>query len=181
MLSDLLGLTIDKGDLNKSSPSPVVGTLKKTATNYLAIGRMANDLKLIRLNFSRWLAISGVKVKGTPDAHFLKDDERSKKFNVLREKFLGSKISKASQDGTSSNKGWAKSLLEKYVVYRVARPLERKLAAAVLKKYKKLTWIRKFMKFKTKLLSSLAGIVGKLNIKKMFMDWFRKNANKIIK
>lgn len=181
MLSDLLGLTIDKGDLNKSSPSPVVSNLKKTAINYVAIGRMANDLKLIRLNFSRWLAISGVKVKGTPDTHFLKDDERSKKFNVLREKFLGSKISKASQDGTNGNKGSAKSLLRKYVEYRVERKVERKLAAAVLKKYKKLTWIRKFMKFKRKLLSSLKSIVGKLNIKKMFMDWFRKNASKIIK
>jgi GH24 family phage-related lysozyme (muramidase) len=181
MLSDLLGLTIDKGDLNKSSPSPVVSTLKKTAINYLAIGKMANDLKLIRLNFSRWLAIEGIKVKGTPDAHFLKDDERSKKFNVLREKYLGSKISKASQDGTHSNKGWVKSLMEKYINYRVERPLERKLAAAALKKLKKLTWIRKFMKFKRKLLSSLKSIMGKLNVKKMFMDWFRKNASKIIK
>ena len=69
MLSDLLGLTIDKGDLNKSSPSPVVGALKKTAINYLAIGKMAEELKLVKLNFSRYLAMEGVKVKGTPDMH----------------------------------------------------------------------------------------------------------------
>ena len=62
MLSDLLGLTIDKGNLNKKSPSPVTNSLKKTAINYLAIGRMAEDLKLIRLNFSRWLAIEGVQI-----------------------------------------------------------------------------------------------------------------------
>lgn len=181
MLSGLLGLTIDKGDLNKSSPSPVANTLKKTAINYLAIGRMANDLKLIRLNFSRWLAIEGVRVRGTPDANVLKDDELSKKFNVQREKYLNSKVSKLSQDATSGNKGLVKNLMGKYIDYKVGRKVERKIAAAVLKKYKKLTWIRKFMKFKRKLIADVNKLLGKLNIKKMFMDWFKKNSSKIIK
>jgi lysozyme len=181
MLSGLLGLTIDKGDLNKSSPSPVANTLKKTAINYLAIGKMANDLKLIRLNFSRWLAIEGVKVRGTPDANMLKEDELSKKFNVQREKYLNSKVSKVSQDGTGGNKGLAKTLLSKYVNYKVSRSIERKIAASVLKRYKKLTWIRNFVRFKKKLLSKLNGLLSKLNIKKMFMEWFRKNVSKIMK
>lgn len=181
MLSGLLGLTIDKGDLNKSSPSPVTNTLKKTAINYLAIGRMANDLKLIRLNFSRWLAIEGVKVRGTPDANVLKEDELSKKFNVQREKYLNSKVSKVSQDGTGGNKGLAKTLLSKYVNYKVSRSIERKVAASILKRYKKLTWIRNFVRFKKKLLSKLNDLLSKLNIKKMFIEWFRKNVSKIMK
>ena len=181
MLSGLLGLTIDRGDLNKSSPSPVANTLKKTAINYLAIGKMANDLKLIRLNFSRWLAIEGVKVRGTPDVNMLKEDELSKKFNVQREKYLNSKVSKVSQDGTGGNKGLAKTLLSKYVNYKVSRSIERKVAASVLKRYKKLTWIRNFVRFKKKLLSKLNGLLSKLNIKKMFMEWFRKNVSKIMK
>lgn len=180
MLSDLLGLTIDKGNLNKKSPSPVTSSLKKTATNYLAIGRMAEDLKLIRLNFSRWLAMEGVKVRGTPDMHMLKEDELSKKFGVMREKYFRSKVKLASADGTSGNKGWAKNLLEKYVGYKIGRKIERNLAAAVLKKYKKLTWIRKLVQLKKKIKVFINRILSKLNIKKMLADWIKQNYKKFI-
>jgi lysozyme len=111
----------------------------------------------------------------------LKEDELSKKFNVQREKYLNSKVSKVSQDGTGGNKGLAKTLLSKYVNYKVSRSIERKVAASVLKRYKKLTWIRNFVRFKKKLLSKLNGLLSKLNIKKMFMEWFRKNVSKIMK
>jgi len=181
MLSDLLGLTIDKGDLNKSSPSPVVGALKKTAINYLAIGKMAEELKLVKLNFSRYLAMEGVKVKGTPDMHLLKDDERAKKFNVLREKYVSSKISPGAKDGTSGNKGWAKTLVAAFIGYKVSRKFERNLTAAVLKRYRKLTAIRKLIRFKRKVMSGLKNLLGKLNIKKMFLEWFKKNTSKIMK
>ena len=181
MLSNLLGLTIDKGDLNKSSPSPVVSTLKKTAINYLAIGKMAEDLKLIKLNFSRYLAMEGVKVRGTPDMHFLKDDERTKKFNVLREKQVQSKMSAGAKDGTSGNKGWAKTLIAGFIAYKVGRKFERNLTASVLKRYRKLTAIRKLIRFKRKIVVGLNKLLGKLNIKKMFMDWFKTNSQKIMK
>jgi len=181
MLSNLLGLTIDKGDLNKSSPSPVVSTLKKTAINYLAIGKMAEDLKLIKLNFSHYLAMEGVKVKDTPDMHFLKDDERTKKFNVLREKHVQSKMSAGAKDGTSGNKGWAKNLIKGFINYKVTKKFERNLSAAILKKYRKLTLIRKMIRFKRKLTIGLNKLLGKLNIKKMFLDWFKTNSQKILK
>ena len=103
MISEILGLSINQKVLNKKSSSRVVSTLQKTATNYLAIGRMAEDLKLIRLNFSRWLAMEGVKVKGTPDAHMLKEDELAKKFGVMREKYVSSKSPKAARDGANGN------------------------------------------------------------------------------
>ena len=180
MLSNLLGLTIDKGDLNKKSPSPVTNSLKKTAINYLAIGKMAEDLKLIRLNFSRWLAIEGVRVRGTPDMHMLKEDELSKKFGVMREKYFRSKVKLASADGTSGNKGWAKNLLEKYIGYKIGRKIERNLAAAVLKKYKKLTWIRKLVQLKKKIKVFINRILSKLNIKKMLADWIKQNYKKFI-
>lgn len=181
MLSNLLGLTIDRGDLNKSSPSPVVSTLKKTAINYLAIGKMAEDLKLIKLNFSRYLAMEGVKVRGTPDMHFLKDDERTKKFNVLREKHVQSKMSAGAKDGTSGNKGWTKTLIAGFIGYKFRRQIERNLSAAILKKYRKLTLIRKMARFKRKLVIGINKLLGKINIKKMFLDWFKTNSQKILK
>lgn len=181
MLSNLLGLTIDKSDLNKSSPSPVVSTLKKTAINYLAIGKMAEDLKLIKLNFSRYLAMEGVKVRGTPDMHFLKDDERTKKFNVLREKQVQSKISAGAKDGTSGNKGWAKTLIAGFIGYKVSRKFERNLSASVLKRYRKLTAIRQLIRFKRKIIIGLKKLLDKINIKKMFLDWFKTNKDKIMK
>jgi thiamine biosynthesis protein ThiC len=103
MIAQILGLSINQKVLKKSgsSSSPVIKSLEKTALNYLAIGKMASDLTLIKFNFSRWLAIEGVKVTGKTDAHFLKEDERAKKFNVLREKFVNSKVSKKSKDGVN--------------------------------------------------------------------------------
>ena len=180
MLSDLLGLTIDKDDLNKSSPSPVVKSLKKTATNYLAIGKMAEDLKLIKLNFSRWLAMEGVKVRGTPDTHLLKEDELAKKFSNLREKYTKSKVSLAARDGTSGNKGWTKNLLIGFIGYKFKNKLERTAAAAVLKKIRKLTIIRKLASFKRKIINGIKGILKKLDLKKYFLSWFKKNAKLII-
>ncbi len=176
MLSNLLGLTIDKGDLNKTSPTPVVNTLKKTATNYLAIGKMAEDLKVIKLNFSRYLASQGVKVRGTPDMHFLKDDERAKKFNVLREKYTQSKLSKG--EGGGSGLG---SILTGLVGYKFRRTIERKVTAAVLKRYRKMTAIRQLVRFKRKLMSGLNKLLAKINIKKIFSEWFSKNSSKILK
>lgn len=181
MLSNLLGLTIDKGDLNKSSPSPVVSTLKKTAINYLAIGKMAEDLKLIKLNFSRYLAMEGVKVRGTPDAHFLKDDERTKKFNVLREKYAQSKISAGAKDGTSGNKGWTKILIAGLIGYKFRKKIQRNLTAVILKQYRKQTTIRQLARLKRKVMSKLNALLGKLNLKKMFLEWFKNNSQKIIK
>ena len=181
MISEILGLSISQKVLNKKSSSTVVSTLQKTATNYVAIGRMAEDLKLIRLNFSRWLAIEGVKVRGTPDAHMLKEDELGKKFGVLREKYVKSKVTKGAQDGTNSNKGWARNLLEKYVGYKVSRKLERKLAASILKRYKNLTTIRKLVRLKRKFNIIVNKLLEKINVKKMFKDWFKQNSQKIIK
>ena len=181
MLSNLLGLTIDKGDLNKSSPSPVVSTLKKTAINYLAIGKMAEDLKLIKLNFSRYLAMEGVKVRGTPDAHFLKDDERTKKFNVLREKYAQSKISAGAKDGTSGNKGWTKILIAGLIGYKFRKKIQRNLTAVILKQYRKQTTIRQLARLKRKIMSKLNALLGKLNLKKIFLEWFKNNSQKIIK
>jgi hypothetical protein len=128
--------------------------------------------------------MEGVKVKGTPDMHLLKDDERAKKFNVLREKYVGSKISPGAKDGTSGNKGWAKTLIAGFIRQKYKdklRPLERKLAAAILKRYRKLTAIRKLIRFKRKVMSGLKNLLGKLNIKKMFLEWFKKNTSKIMK
>jgi GH24 family phage-related lysozyme (muramidase) len=181
MISEILGLSISQKVLNKKSSSSVVSTLQKTATNYIAIGRMAEDLKLIRLNFSRWLAIEGVRVRGTPDAHMLKEDELGKKFSVLREKFVKSKVSKDSQDGTNKNKGWAKNLLEKYINYKIERRIERKITASILKKYKNLTVIRKLVRLHKKVLKVINKLLPKINIKKMFKDWFKKNSQKLIK
>ena len=181
MISDILGLSINEKVLNKKSNSSVVSTLEKTATNYIAFGRMASDLKLIRLNFSRWLAMEGVKVRGTPDAHLLKEDELTKKFGVLREKYTQSKVTKVAQDGTSGNKGVVRTLLEKYIDYKIERKVERKVAAAVLKRYKKLTTVRKIIRLKKKLLSIVNNLLSKINIKKMFTEWIKRNINRFIK
>lgn len=181
MISDILGLSINQKVLNKKSPSSVVKTFEKTATNYIAIGRMAEDLKLIRLNFSRWLAMEGVKVRGTPDMHMLKEDELTKKFGVLREKYTKSKVTRAAQDGTSGNRGWAKSLLEKYINYKIERKIQRKITAAILNRTRKFTTIRKLIRLKKKLSIIVNRLLDKINIKKMFMTWAKKNYNTIIK
>ena len=153
----------------------------KTATNYIAIGRMAEDLKLIRLNFSRWLAMEGVKVRGTPDMHMLKEDELTKKFGVLREKYTQSKVTRAARDGTEDKKGLGRKLLDAYIGYKIARPLERKIAASVLKRYKKLTTVRKLVRLKRKILVAVNKLLEKINIKKMFKEWVKKNFKKFIK
>lgn len=181
MISEILGLSINQKVLNKKSSSRVVSTLQKTATNYLAIGRMAEDLKLIRLNFSRWLAMEGVKVKGTPDAHMLKEDELAKKFGVMREKYVSSKSPKATRDGASGNSGLSKLLMARYLTKKFTVKLERKLAASILKRYKKMTAVRKLVRIKRKFLSLVKGLLNKLNIKKLFGEWFKKNVSKIIK
>ena len=180
MIAQILGLSINQKVLNKggSSSSPVVKSLQKTALNYLAIGKMASDLTLIKFNFSRWLAIEGVKVTGKTDAHFLKDDERVKKFNVLREKFVNSKVSKKSKDGTDDNKGGMKTALLRYLTRKFTRPLERNITAAVLKKLRKVTIVRTLMRIRRIILKSISTFLKKFNLKKMFVEWF--NANKKI-
>ena len=176
MLSNLLGLTIDKGDLNKKSPSPIINSTKKAAINYLAIGKMAEELKLIRSNFSEWLALEGVRVRDKPDMHMLKEDELTRKFGVMREKYFKSKVKLESRDGKSGLKGWAKHLLEMYV----ERKIERNLAARVLKRYKKLTTIRKLVKLHNKFKKAVNKILSKLNLKKMLVRWIKANYKKFI-
>ena len=180
MIAQILGLSINQKVLNKSgsSSSPVVKSLEKTALNYLAIGKMASDLTLIKFNFSRWLAIEGVKVTGQTDARFLKEDERAKKFNVLREKFVNSKVSKKSKDGTDDNKGALKSLFLRYTTRRFTRGIERNITAAVLKKIRKVTILRKLLRIRRIILKSISTFLKKFNFKKMFVEWF--NANKKI-
>ena len=182
MIAQILGLSINQKVLKKSgsSSSPVIKSLEKTALNYLAIGKMASDLTLIKFNFSRWLAIEGVKVTGKTDAHFLKEDERAKKFNVLREKFVNSKVSKKSKDGTESNKGGMKTLFLRYVTRKFTRGIERNITAAVLKKTKKVTIIRKLMRIKRIILKSISTFLKKFNFKKMFVEWFKANKKIII-
>jgi lysozyme len=180
MIAQILGLSINQKVLNKSgsSSSPVVKSLQKTSLNYLAIGKMASDLTLIKFNFSRWLAIEGVKVTGQTDARFLKEDERAKKFNVLREKFVNSKVSKKSKDGTDDNKGALKGLFLRYTTRRFTRGTERNITAAVLKKLRKVTTLRKLLRIRRIILKSISTFLKKFNFKKMFIEWF--NANKKI-
>ena len=180
MIAQILGLSINQKVLNKSSgsSSPVVKSLQKTSLNYLAIGKMASDLTLIKFNFSRWLAIEGVKVTGQTDARFLKEDERAKKFNVLREKFVNSKVSKKSKDGTDDNKGALKILFLRYTTRKFTRGTERKITAAVLKKLRKVTTLRKLVRIRRIILKSISTFLKKFNFKKMFVEWF--NANKKI-
>jgi GH24 family phage-related lysozyme (muramidase) len=182
MIAQILGLSINQKVLKKSgsSSSPVIKSLEKTALNYLAIGKMASDLTLIKFNFSRWLAIEGVKVTGKTDAHFLKEDERAKKFNVLREKFVNSKVSKKSKDGTESNKGGMKTLLLRYVTRKFTRGIERNITAAVLKKLRKVTVLRKLLRIRRIILKSISTFLKKFNFKKMFIDWFKANKKIII-
>jgi lysozyme len=182
MIAQILGLSINQKVLKKSgsSSSPVIKSLEKTSLNYLAIGKMASDLTLIKFNFSRWLAIEGVKVTGKTDAHFLKEDERAKKFNVLREKFVNSKVSKKSKDGTESNKGGMKNVLLRYVTRKFTRGIERNITAAILKKTKKVTIIRKLMRIKRIILKSISTFLKKFNFKKMFVEWFKTNKKIII-
>lgn len=176
MISDILGLSINQKVLNKKSPSSVVSTLEKTATNYIAIGRMVEDLKLIRLNFSRWIAIEGAKVRGRPDMHMLKEDELTKKFNVQREKYSQSKVTRVG-GGTEDKKGLGRKLLELYI----ERKVERKIAARVLNFGRKFTTVRKFIRLKRKLLVIVNRLIGKINIKKMFMNWVKNNYKKFLK
>ena len=182
MIAQILGLSINQKVLKKSgsSSSPVIKSLEKTALNYLAIGKMASDLTLIKFNFSRWLAIEGVKVTGKTDAHFLKEDERAKKFNVLREKFVNSKVSKKSKDGTESNKGALKSLFLRYTTRRFTRGIERNITAAVLKKIRKVTILRKLLRIRRIILKSISTFLKKFNFKKMFVEWFKTNKKIII-
>ena len=183
MIAQILGLSINQKVLKKSgsSSSPVIKSLEKTSLNYLAIGKMASDLTLIKFNFSRWLAIEGVKVTGKTDAHFLKEDERAKKFNVLREKFVNSKVSKKSKDGTESNRGGMKIALLRYIITRkFTRGIGRNITAAILKKTKKVTIIRKLMRIKRIILKSISTFLKKFNFKKMFVEWFKTNKKIII-
>jgi len=182
MIAQILGLSINQKVLNKSgsSSSPVVKSLQKTSLNYLAIGKMASDLTLIKFNFSRWLGIEGVKVTGQTDARFLKEDERAKKFNVLREKFVNSKVSKKSKDGTDDNKGALKILFLRYTTRRFTRGTERNITAAVLKKLRKVTTLRKLIRIKRIILKSISTFLKKFNFKKMFIEWFNVNKKIII-
>ena len=105
MLAQILGLSISKKILNKTSTdktSPSLKKIKKTAVNFMAVTRAAKDLNVIRQNIIKLVEIYGGKAAEKEDAHYLKDDEREKKFKVLQEKFIKSQDS--SDDDPKSNK-----------------------------------------------------------------------------
>ena len=106
MLSEKLGLTISKKVLNKTSTkrtSPTVKKLQKTSLNFMAVSRIARDLNIIRQNIIKLVEIYGGKASENPDMHFLKDDERERKFKVLQDEFV--KKNTPSEDDENSSKG----------------------------------------------------------------------------
>ena len=107
MLAQILGLSISKKVLNKTSTdksSPSLKKIKKTAVNFMAVTRAAKDLNIIRQNIIKLVEIYGGKPTEKEDAHFLKDDERERKFKVLQEKFIKSQAPSEDDEGSSKGK-----------------------------------------------------------------------------
>ena len=176
MLSEKLGLSIKKSilnSLNSSSSNKVspASTIRKTAKNYLALGNIAQDLHIANLNFITYLNLSGGKAREKTDAHILSDDERTRKFGVLRQKFLGSFISKDSKDGLSQHRGKSLFALRYYLKKKFTKRFERKINARVMRQLRKISIVRKYFSFKRKVLKALADVLSKFNFKKMFMEW----------
>ena len=182
MLSEKLGLSIKKSILN-SSPSNKVSpasTIRKTAKNYLALGNIAQDLHIANINFITYLNLYGGKAREKTDAHILSDDERTRKFGVLRQKFLGSLISKDSKDGLSQHRGKSLFALRYYLKEKFTKRFERKINAKVLRQLRKIRIVRQYFSFKRKVLQALANVLSKFNFKKLIFNWIKTNYSKII-
>lgn len=176
MLSEKLGLSIKKSLFNSPSSNRVspASTIRKTAKNYLALGNIAQDLHIANLNFITYVNFYGGKARTKTDAHILSDDERSRKFGVLREKFLSSFISKDSKDGLSQHRGKSLFFLQRYLRKKFTKRFERKVSARVLRQLRKISIVRKYYSFKRKVLKALENVLSRFNIKKMFLEWSKE-------
>jgi hypothetical protein len=186
MISEQLGLSIKKSVLNSSSPNKVspASTIRKTAKNYLALGNIAQDLHIANLNFITYVNFYGGKARDKPDGQVLSEDERSRKFGVMREKFLGSLISKDSKDGLSQHRGKSLFAIQHYLRKKFTRRFERKVNAKVLRQLRKITIVRKYFSFKRQVLKALENVLSRFNFKKMFLEWAKdqwKNISKSLK
>ena len=183
MISEKLGLSIKKSILN-SSPSNKVSPasiIRKTAKNYLALGNMSQDLHIANLNFITYLNLVGGKAREKTDAHILGDDERTRKFGVLRQKFLSSFISKDSKDGLSQHRGKSLFGLQHYLREKFTRRFERKINAKVMRQLRKISIVRKYFSFKRKVLKALENVLSRFNFKKMFLEWAKDQWKNISK
>jgi flagellum-specific peptidoglycan hydrolase FlgJ/transposase len=182
MISEKLGLSIKKSILN-SSPSNKVSpasTIRKTAKNYLALGNIAQDLHIANLNFITYVNFYGGKARNKADGHILSDDERTRKFGVLRQKFLSSFISKDSKDGLSQHRGKSLFGLQHYLRKKFTKRFERKINAKVMRQLRKIKIVRKFFAFKRQVLKALANVLSRFNFKKMVFNFIKTNYKKLI-
>jgi len=134
MLSEILGLSVQKKVLNKTSTertSPTVKKLSKASVNFLAVAGIAKDLNIIKQNIIKVIQIYGGKASEKEDIHFLKDNEREKKFKVLQDKFIQSQTE--SEDDAKSSKS---KLFKK--LKGLASSLAKKLKENLLKVFSRL-------------------------------------------
>ena len=146
MLSEKLGLAISKKVLNKTSTkrtSPTVKKLSKASLNFMAVSRIARDLNIIRQNIIKLVEIYGGKASENPDMHFLKDDERERKFKVLQDEFV--KKNTPSEDDEDSSKG---KLFKKFKKF--AKDQVKKLKEKLLKLFEKIKKLAKQLVGKVK-------------------------------
>jgi hypothetical protein len=146
MLSEKLGLTISKKVLNKTSTkrtSPTVKKLSKASLNFMAVSRIARDLNIIRQNIIKLVEIYGGKASENPDMHFLKDDERERKFKVLQDEFV--KKNTPSEDDENSSSG---KLFKKFKTF--AKDQVKKLKEKLLKLFEKIKKLAKQLVGKVK-------------------------------
>ena len=183
MISEKLGLSIKKSIFNSPSSNRVspASTIRKTAKNYLALGSMSQDLHIANLNFITYVNFYGGKARNKADGQILSGDERSKKFGVLREKFLGSLISRDSKDGLSQHRGKSLFSLQHYLKKKFTRRFERKINARVLRQLRKISIVRKYFSFKRKVLKALENVLSRFNFKKMFLGWAKDQWKNISK
>lgn len=183
MISEKLGLSIKKSIFNSPSSNRVspASTIRKTAKNYLALGSMSQDLHIANLNFITYVNFYGGKARNKADGQILSGDERSRKFGVLREKFLGSLISKDSKDGLSQHRGKSLFALQHYLRKKFTRRFERKINARVLRQLRKISIVRKYFSFKRKVLKALANVIGRFNFKKIALEWAKDQWKDITK
>ena len=162
MLSEKLGLAISKKVLNKTSTkrtSPTVKKLSKASLNFMAVSRIARDLNIIRQNIIKLVEIYGGKASEKEDMHFLKDDEREKKFKVLQDEFV--KKNTPSEDNEKSSKS---KLFKKLKTF--AKDQVKKLKEKLLKLFQK---VKNFAK---QLLSKIKDFAK--NALKYFEEAFEK-------
>lgn len=183
MISEKLGLSIKKILLNSSSSNRITSasTIRKTAKNFLALGNIAQDLHIANLNFITYVNFYGGKAGNKTDAHILSEDERSRKFGVLRQKFLSSFVSKDSQDGLHQHRGKSLFGLRYYLKEKFTKRFERKINAKVLRQLRKIRIVRQYFSFKRKVLQALAEVLKRFNFKKMFLEWSKKQFENLSK